>query len=253
MTTTITLKHLTLGVGAPKICVPLTGSSHEQLMECCGEIRQMPAELVEWRADFYGEVADQDRVLETLADIRYELPHVPLVFTLRSVEEGGHFSQGPTAYQSLNRAVMASGLAEAVDVELLMDETLVKELVATAREKGVVMILSSHDFHKTPSVEEMVERLVRASLLGAHIPKLAVMPRSARDVIHLLEATRQVREEHRIGPLITMAMGALGVISRVSGEFFGSAVTFGAAGKASAPGQIPAGDLHQVIQLLHRQ
>ena len=75
--------------------------------------------------------------------------------------------------------------------------------------------------------------------LGADICKIATMPHSPADVLTLLDATRIMAEEHADRPLITMAMGALGIVSRVSGETFGSAATFGMAGTPSAPGQIP--------------
>ena len=48
-----------------------------------------------------------------------------------------------------------------------------------------------------------------------------------------------------------MSMAGTGLISRISGEAFGSALTFGTAGKASAPGQMDAKELRQVLTLLH--
>ena len=47
-----------------------------------------------------------------------------------------------------------------------------------------------------------------------------------------------------------MSMGALGAVSRLSGEVFGSALTFGSAARASAPGQVEAGKLAQALELL---
>ena len=52
-------------------------------------------------------------------------------------------------------------------------------------------------------------------------------------------------------PIITMSMAGTGVISRLCGEVFGSSMTFGAVGKASAPGQMGAEDLNTVLALLH--
>ena len=49
---------------------------------------------------------------------------------------------------------------------------------------------------------------------------------------------------------MTMSMGALGAVSRVSGSLTGSAVTFGTAGHASAPGQLPAAELREMLELL---
>ena len=53
-------------------------------------------------------------------------------------------------------------------------------------------------------------------------------------------------------PIITMSMSGTGVISRLTGEFFGSALTFGAAAKASAPGQIPVSELETVLSVIHK-
>ena len=49
-----------------------------------------------------------------------------------------------------------------------------------------------------------------------------------------------------------MSMAGTGVISRLCGEVFGSALTFGAAKKASAPGQMGVRDLETVLGLLHK-
>ena len=88
--------------------------------------------------------------------------------------------------------------------------------------------------------------------LNADIPKIAVMPQSESDVLTLLCATNEMKEKYSDIPIITMSMAGMGLISRIAGEFFGSALTFGAADKASAPGQIRAEDLYNVLQVLHK-
>ena len=87
---------------------------------------------------------------------------------------------------------------------------------------------------------------------GADIVKLAVMPQNRLDVLNLLSATESFVEEHHDTPAITMSMGKDGVISRLCGEVFGSSMTFGAAKKASAPGQMGVNDLSTVLDLLHK-
>jgi 3-dehydroquinate dehydratase-1 len=89
-------------------------------------------------------------------------------------------------------------------------------------------------------------------LLGGHISKIAVMPKNVQDILTLLDATITMKNKDRDYPLITMAMGPLGLISRLSGELFGSACTFGAGRTASAPGQIPANDLRNVLNIFHK-
>ena len=111
--------------------------------------------------------------------------------------------------------------------------------------------MSNHDFFKTPSKEEIISRLCAMQEKGADIPKIAVMPQSKKDVLTLLSATNEMVEEHADRPIITMSMAGTGLISRLCGEVFGSALTFGAAKKASAPGQAAVNDLNNMLQFLH--
>ncbi|MFP3488431.1 type I 3-dehydroquinate dehydratase, partial [Staphylococcus sp. SIMBA_130] len=73
-----------------------------------------------------------------------------------------------------------------------------------------------------------------------------------RDVLILLEATNEMKEYYANRPIITMSMAGNGVISRLAGELFGSAITFGAAEKASAPGQIAIHELRLILNVIHK-
>ena len=87
--------------------------------------------------------------------------------------------------------------------------------------------------------------------LGADLPKIAVMPQCRKDVLTLLRATLEMAQEYADRPIITMSMAKNGVISRLCGEVFGSALTFGAAGRISAPGQIEVEKLRGVLEIFH--
>ena len=140
-----------------------------------------------------------------------------------------------------------------MDIEAYKQEGVLEQLADVAHAHGVAIVASNHDFHKTPSKREIVERLHYMEEHGADIPKIAVMPQSEQDVLALLEATVAYYEAgaHPHKPAITMAMGGVGVISRLAGEFFGSAVTFASEGQLSAPGQIPIQDAQHILQILH--
>ncbi len=88
-------------------------------------------------------------------------------------------------------------------------------------------------------------------LRGCDIAKIAVMPKSSADVLALLGATEEMKQLFPNCPVITMSMGRLGMVSRLCGETFGSALTFGSAARASAPGQVPALELRRTLELLH--
>jgi len=139
-----------------------------------------------------------------------------------------------------------------VDVEVFTGDDIVKDIVAAAHECGVKVVASNHDFDKTPDKDDIVGRLRKMQDLGADIPKIAVMPQNKKDVLTLLAATEEMSNEYADRPIITMSMAGTGVISRLCGEVFGSALTFGAAKKASAPGQMGVDDLKTVLELLHK-
>ena len=69
-------------------------------------------------------------------------------------------------------------------------------------------------------------------------------------VLLLLQATEEMLSQHARKPLITMSMGDLGMVTRICGGFFGSAVTFGSAAQASAPGQLPSEHLRTLLSLM---
>ena len=155
------------------------------------------------------------------------------------------------AYVELNRRMSGAGYIDMVDVEMFSGDDTVSALVRCAHACQVKVVGSNHDFQKTPAKEEIVARLRRMQELDADILKIAVMLRSKKDVLTLLAATEEMCSEYANRPVITMSMDGMGVISRLCGEAFGSAVTFGSAGKASAPGQVEAGELRRVFTLLH--
>ena len=139
-----------------------------------------------------------------------------------------------------------------MDVEAFTGDEVVKDIIEGAHVHGVKVVASNHDFDKTPDKDDIVGRLVKMQELGADIPKIAVMPQCKKDVLTLLEATREMAEEHADRPIITMSMAGTGLISRLCGEVFGSALTFGAVGKASAPGQMNASDLREILTLIDK-
>ena len=135
-----------------------------------------------------------------------------------------------------------------IDLEVSRGEELLAPLVEAAHAAGIGVIMSSHNFSETPDSEKLRETLELEWKLGGDILKLAVMPRKASDVARLLLVTAEAREAG-LGPLVTMAMGPLGSISRVSGGIFGSALTFAMSGTASAPGQMAVEDVKRSLGL----
>lgn len=248
---TLTIKNLVIGEGVPKVIVSLMGKDIATIKTEAQAYLDADFDILEWRADHFMDVGSAQSVLNALAHLRQIVGDIPLLFTFRSAQEGGEHALSVEEYTALNLAVIDSGLADIIDIELYTGDKHVEDLVARAHEKGVYVVMSNHDFHQTPAADEIVNRLRKMQALGADIPKIAVMPQSKRDVLTLLTATLDMHENYADRPIITMSMAKTGVISRLAGEVFGSAATFGAVKKASAPGQISVTDLRAILALLH--
>lgn len=251
MKKTVKVKNIILGEGIPKICVPIVGKTKEELVDEIEALKDIRLDIVEWRVDYYENVEDIEKVKELLVSLRKLLSNTPLLFTFRSAKEGGEKEVSTSYYTKLNKEIAATRLVDLIDVELFTGNEVVKDIVNAAHDSKVKVVMSNHDFFKTPSQEEIVARLRKMQELGADLPKIAVMPQSKSDVLVLLSATNEMVENYAEGPIITMSMASTGVISRLSGEIFGSALTFGAAKKASAPGQIAVADLLKALNIIH--
>lgn len=248
----VIVRNIKIGEGIPKICVPIVGVTAEEIINEAKSFAEIPVDIVEWRADWYEGVFKFEKVQKVLAGLRKVLGDTPILFTFRTANEGGEKSIDKETYFALNQLVAASGDADLLDVEIFSDEDTVKSIIECAHNMGVKVVGSNHDFQKTPSEEEIVTRLRKMQELGADILKIAVMPQSKKDVITLLAATEEMVTNYAKQPVVTMSMSGQGVISRLAGEVFGSSITFGAAKKTSAPGQIPVGELEQVLTIIHK-
>lgn len=248
----VKVRNLIIGEGIPKICVPIVGKTKEDIINEAETFHEKPLDMVEWRGDWFNDIFDFDKVKEVIASLRETLGDIPILFTFRTSNEGGEKSIEWGDYIRLNQQVAGTGLVDLVDVEIFSGDDVVKQVIEAAHNCGVKVIASNHDFYSTPPKEEIVRRLCKMKDLSADIPKIAVTPACKRDVLTLLEATLEMKEKYPECSIITMSMKGEGVISRLAGEVFGSALTFGAANKASAPGQIKVDDLNKILQLLHQ-
>lgn len=248
---TVKVRNIAIGEGMPKICVPIVGVTKEAILEEARAITKLPADVVEWRIDWFEGVFDWAQMEDVLKALRETLGEMPILMTFRTSKEGGEKAIDDETYAEINVKAAKTGFIDLVDVEVFTGDEIVKRIIEDAHEAGVKVVLSNHDFDKTPDKEDIVGRLCKMQELGADIPKIAVMPQSKKDVLTLLAATEEMATEHADRPIITMSMAGTGVVSRLAGEAFGSALTFGAAAKASAPGQMEVNDLKKVLELIH--
>lgn len=243
----VKLRGIELGKGKPKICVPIAGKTIEEIKAQAVKIAKTNAELAEWRVDYAEFAHDRNIIEEVLKNLREILGEKILLFTFRTKKEGGEQEISISEYFELNCFVAKTGYIDLIDVELFSGEEEVANCIQKIHNCACKVILSNHDFAKTPEEAEIVRRICKMEQLGADILKIAVMPQKPIDVITLLGATCKANDIVK-KPVVTMSMAKLGVVSRLTGGIFGSAITFGTVEQASAPGQIPVGELSAYLE-----
>ncbi|HWR38315.1 MAG TPA: type I 3-dehydroquinate dehydratase [Patescibacteria group bacterium] len=236
----------------PLICTPLTGQNSAELHAELAVLLPLAPDVLEWRADYFTALDQPAKVLSMAHSLKQQAGNLPVIFTIRSEREGGQpiLLTEPRVFELLN-AVCSQTPLDIVDCELSSPAALIRQLQTTAHQHSTAVIGSFHNFHATPDVKSLLEIFHQAELHGLDAAKAAVMPRNTRDVLTLLQATLQAKNELHI-PLITMSMGALGSVSRLVGGLFGSTLTFATGCQASAPGQIPIGELQTVLDILEK-
>ena len=223
---------------------------------------EMGADILEIRLDLL-EIRDSGLAVETIGKIKAETG-LPLILTNRSRAEGGKWEGSEKDRIEILKELLFTfsrengvddigagdivDAVDAVDIELSAGEKERTELISTAKKQGKTVIVSFHDFSKTPSIQEMEKIIEEAFRAGADIAKLAVMPGSMQDILDLLQLTLNAREARR--PVCTIAMGKLGKHTRVIAPLYGSVLSYSSVESSAAPGQLQANEVKKMMELL---
>lgn len=231
-----------------KTIVPITAKTKEQAIAQAKVIAaNQDADLAEFRIDLLDFAADSKQVIALGHELKKILATKPMIATIRTHNEGGKLTISDADYGKTYQAYLKQPFMDMLDVEMFRDQQVVKNTVKLAHDKKVLIVMSNHDFQKTPSEDEIVKRLLKQDQVGADILKIAVMPQSKQDVFTLMNATLKVSQQSK-KPLLTMSMGKLGTISRIATANMGGSFSFGMIGEASAPGQIDVTQLKQFLK-----
>ena len=242
------VKNLNIGDLPVKTIVPITAKTKEQAIAQTKVIAaNKDADIAEFRIDLLEFGSDTKQVIALGQELNQILKDKPLLATIRTTNEGGKLKVTDQEYEKIYAEYLKKPFMQLLDIEMFRDQAAVAKLTKLAHQKNVLVVMSNHDFDKTPSEQEIVSRLLKQDQMGADILKIAVMPKSKQDVYTLMNATLKVSEQSK-KPLLTMSMGRLGTISRISTANMGGSLSFGMTGEASAPGQIDVTQLKQFLK-----
>lgn len=193
------------------------------------ELVNMGVNLLEMRVDCFSTPLKD--IVSYMEKIRKAI-NIPFIGTVRENEN----NKG-------KRLEIFKAIADFVDcVDIELGTSISDDIKACY--VGKTILVSEHDFEKTPSIDVLHNMVQRAVAQGADIVKVAVMTKSTADVRRLLRFT----EECKV-PLVSIGMGPIGTVTRVIAPLFGSLFTYGYLTHPVAPGQLSAKKLADEIAL----
>ena len=219
--------------GTPRIVISLNDATPPHLIQAA---RRLGLDVIELRIDQYASF-DSQYVLQEAVKFR----NCSTIATIRIKAEGGGWKLSEQERLSLFKKIIPE--VSAVDIELSAG-TILPDVVRTAHAAGKIVILSYHDFDRTPALKELNGIMDKAKSLGADIVKVAALATQPEDIQTLAGFTIA----HAKKNIVTIAMGSEGALSRVFFPALGSLLTYAHIGQPTAPGQLGYVELFELLR-----
>lgn len=219
-------------IGSLELDKSIVASIGKNSIESAIKAKKLGADILELRIDLMDD-------MHKLPDLRKL--GLPVIITNRMKQEGGVW-EGSEEKRIQKLLSMLPG-ADAVDIELCAEK--IDEVVKKAKITGKTVIISTHDFQRTPENDVMLGIIRESQEAGADVAKLAVMPQSFEDVLRLLEVTLLSK-----GKVCTIAMGDIGKHSRIIAPIYGSVMSYGYVDVPTALGQLRVDELKYILEII---
>lgn len=218
-------------------CLPLISGTEMGLFEEIEKTGTGQFDFLEWRRDYFrpGEVLTFDEETRILGELKKRCGNCGIIYTYRSHCEGGACETANGV--RLEALDFVKTLVDYVDVELESESSFLKGVKEILINTDCGLILSHHNFNKTPRGKDIEKIYDAMENQGADVLKLAVNPYSEGDVRQIICASLK-KNESTSKPIIAIAMGTLGCITRIAPDLCGGSLTYVTGSGKTAPGQL---------------
>lgn len=198
------------------------------------------ADVIEWRADFL----DKNEILTVAPAVFEKFAGREILFTLRTRGEGGQIDLTSEEYLAIIQDIQSIYHPDYIDFEFYSHREVFEQMLEFSN-----LVLSYHNFQETP--DNMMEILSELTSLSPKLVKVSVMAHNEQDVLDLMNYTRGFKTLNPEQEYVTISMGKIGKISRLTADLTGSSWSFASVGEESAPGQIPLENMRRIRELLN--
>jgi 3-dehydroquinate dehydratase-1 len=218
-----------------KTCISIAETTPKKLKHTL-KIALRKSDYVEIRFDFL----KAEQIPQVLENVKKDLKKI--VCTLRPKTEGGQFNENERERISILKLI-AEYNPFLLDVEfntMKKEKSLVKYLKMTKTN----LLISGHDFKKTPNLTELKKKLNQMSKYSSNV-KIVTTAKTTDDSTRVLQLYNKKGKTN----LIAFAMGDSGRISRILSLYLGSPYAYVSLGKPIAPGQFSVDEVKKIINL----
>lgn len=198
------------------------------------------ADVIEWRADFL----DKNEILTVAPAVFEKFAGREILFTLRTRGEGGQIDLTSEEYLAIIQDIQSIYHPDYIDFEFYSHREVFEQMLEFSN-----LVLSYHNFQETP--ENMMEILSELTSLSPKLVKVSVMAHNEQEVLDLMNFTRGFKTLNPEQDYVTISMGKVGKISRLTADLTGSSWSYASVGEESAPGQIPLENMRRIRELLN--
>ena len=218
----------------PKVAIAINDREDNKL------IKSTFVDILEIRVDEFKKV--DPIYIRNIVKMRRKIG-VPLILTVRSKEEGGQKVISNELKLKIFKECIS--LIDAVDIELR--SPILSEVIKIARKNKKVIIVSWHNFKLTPNDKMLRDILNKAKRSGANLVKIAVKANKIEDLNRLMSFTIENKSKN----IITISLGEIGSISRLTFPKFGSLITYAYINRPSGLGQRPLDELREHLRVYY--
>ncbi len=197
--------------------VGVIGSKRANIVSLAKMVKEKGADLLEIRFDKVKGGGDDILLVKEIKKV----VGLPVIATKRP------------KYPGEDRKIFFKSIIPFIDYIDLEEEEEVGEIIEYAKKMKKSVIISYHNYKKTPSIKTLKEFSISMEKKGADIIKIATFVNCPDDILKLLNLTKNCKK-----PIITIGMGKLGTITRVIAPMFGSIFTYCFVNRPYAPGQV---------------
>lgn len=198
------------------------------------------ADVIEWRADFL----DKNEILTVAPAVFEKFAGREILFTLRTRGEGGQIDLTSEEYLAIIQDIQSIYHPDYIDFEFYSHREVFEQMLEFSN-----LVLSYHNFQETP--DNMMEILSELTSLSPKLVKVSVMAHNEQEVLDLMNYTRGFKTLNPEQEYVTISMGKVGKISRLTADLTGSSWSYACVGEESAPGQIPLENMRRIRELLN--